>query len=390
MNADQLPPDMTDVRPRALVIGGSVGGLFVGHLLRQMGWDALVFERSSGDLASRGAGIGTSEALFAVLRRIGVAVDLSNGIEVRSRICLDQRGEIVHELPVHSVTSSWDSIYRPLRQAFPPDQYRAGMVLERVEQNEQSVTAVFADGSRVTGDLLAGADGSESAVRQQFLPQVQPRYAGYVNWRFVAEQHDVPPVAHATLDGRFGCCLPDGELAIALTIPGPGGDTREGRHRHYVGWFRPADEEQTLTDLFTDIPGRRHGNSIPPPLIRPEIVADLKARARALLAPQVAAIIDGATQPLLQAVSDLESSSTGLRAGNPTRRCGLRRSAARCRWGDEGGARRAEPRGRVRGSAGRPCSSAHSLRTRAAVVRERTRRARSSPRSVFGGAAQAL
>ncbi|MGH6728350.1 MAG: FAD-dependent monooxygenase, partial [Pseudolabrys sp.] len=44
---------------RALIIGGSLGGLFAGLLLRQAGWDVTVFEKSTGDLASRGVGIGT-------------------------------------------------------------------------------------------------------------------------------------------------------------------------------------------------------------------------------------------------------------------------------------------------------------------------------------------
>ena len=41
-------------QPRALVIGGSVGGLFAAHMLRSIGWDVVVFERSGDDLA-RGA-----------------------------------------------------------------------------------------------------------------------------------------------------------------------------------------------------------------------------------------------------------------------------------------------------------------------------------------------
>jgi 2-polyprenyl-6-methoxyphenol hydroxylase-like FAD-dependent oxidoreductase len=59
-------------QPRALVIGGSVGGLFAAHMLRSIGWDVVVFERSGDDLAQRGAGIGASDAMFAVMRRIGV------------------------------------------------------------------------------------------------------------------------------------------------------------------------------------------------------------------------------------------------------------------------------------------------------------------------------
>ena len=50
-------------RRRALIIGGSLGGLFAAHLLRAAGWDVEVFERIGEDLAGRGAGLGTHEAL---------------------------------------------------------------------------------------------------------------------------------------------------------------------------------------------------------------------------------------------------------------------------------------------------------------------------------------
>ena len=60
---------------RALIIGGSLGGLFAGLLLRQAGWDVTVFERSTGDLASRGVGIGTHVEMFDIMRRLGITVD---------------------------------------------------------------------------------------------------------------------------------------------------------------------------------------------------------------------------------------------------------------------------------------------------------------------------
>ena len=47
----------------ALIIGGSLGGLFAAHLLRAAGWQVDVFERSTEDLAGRGAGLGTHDAL---------------------------------------------------------------------------------------------------------------------------------------------------------------------------------------------------------------------------------------------------------------------------------------------------------------------------------------
>ncbi len=58
---------------RALIAGGSLGGLFAGLLLRQAGWDVTVFERSARDLASRGVGLGTHPQQVDIMRRIGVA-----------------------------------------------------------------------------------------------------------------------------------------------------------------------------------------------------------------------------------------------------------------------------------------------------------------------------
>ena len=59
--------------------------------------------------------------------------------------------------------------------------------------------------------------------------------------------------------------------------------------------------------MCTDADGRCHGNSIPPPLIRRALIDELKAQAEALLAPQIAALVARAEQPILQPIVDLES-----------------------------------------------------------------------------------
>ncbi len=115
---------------RALIIGGSVGGLFAANLLRQVGWDTIVFERASEDLAGRGAAIGVTEELFEVLRRIGVRLDPSAGVVVRSIIALDRTGRITHEVARHPVTDAWARIYRPLKDALPPTCFRAATTLD--------------------------------------------------------------------------------------------------------------------------------------------------------------------------------------------------------------------------------------------------------------------
>ncbi len=68
-----------------------------------------------------------------------------------------------------------------------------------------------------------------------------------------------------------------------------------------------ADPETTLRDLGTDASGRYHGAGIPPPLIRTEISAAIKATARRLIAPQIAEIFARTKQPFFQPIFDFES-----------------------------------------------------------------------------------
>ena len=66
----------------ALVIGGSLGGLFAANLLLRQGWDVHVYEHSRSDLVGRGAGIITHPELFTCLERIGITTDASFGVDV--------------------------------------------------------------------------------------------------------------------------------------------------------------------------------------------------------------------------------------------------------------------------------------------------------------------
>lgn len=293
-------------RNRALIIGGSIGGLFAAHLLRRAGWDAVIFERSAGDLADRGAGLGITAELFDVMRRVGIKLSRSLAFHVHSSIWLDQKGEVGCETSRAWHSSAWAIIYKPLRATFPSENYRTGMTLDRVAQNGDTVTAAFADGTREQGDLLVAADGVYSTVRRQFLPQIEPRAAGYIAWRGLVDEKDLPQGAHELLFDRSAFSLPEGELVVSLPVPGPDNDMRPGHRRYYFIWYRPADAAHRAA-LFTDASRRSHGLTIPPPLIRPEFIAVMKADARAGLPPILGEIVARAPQPLLQSISDMEA-----------------------------------------------------------------------------------
>ena len=295
------------VKRRALIIGGSLAGLFTAQLLRAIGWEVEVFERVAEEMSSRGAGIVTHPALFDALRRCGVAPDCDLGLEVSTRIVLDRYGKVSDSYALPQTTTSWGKLFGLLKDAFPAASYYAGRSVQSVEQDEHRVTALFADGTRAHGDLLVAADGIRSTVRGQFLPEVKPQYAGYVGWRGLVEEKDLSAATHAALFDKFAFCLPEGEQMLGYPVPGAQHNTAPGHRRYNFVWYRPVEESAALQDLLTDAQGRTHEIAIPPPLIRRELVLAVRRDAEALLAPQFAEIVRLTGQPFFQPIYDVES-----------------------------------------------------------------------------------
>lgn len=291
--------------PRALVIGGSVGGLLAYVMLRRQGWRATIFERTMGDLAGRGAGLGISQELVEILSRVGARFDPSAGAAHDSYVWMERDGRTVFTHPRPTVGSAWARVYQPLRALVPPKDYRQGANLLRVTQSPGRVTAHFADGGQESGDLLVAADGVSSTVRQLYLPEVAPKFASYVAWRGLAEEADLSAVTLEAIGHRVVYCFPEGEMLLAMTVPGAGEEIRPGRRRVYFIWYRRVSPAEAR-DLFTDAAGAHHGRSIPPPLVRGELIAALRAHARAVLPACVCEAVLNAPQILLQAVSDLQ------------------------------------------------------------------------------------
>src|SRR3954462_14356648 len=231
---------------RALVVGGSLGGLFAANMLHAIGWHVDVYERVADDLATRGAGIGTHDELFSVMRRLGIEVDASIGVEVSERICLDHAGAVLHRVALPQMMTAWARVYRPLKDLLPAQNYHFGMNLARVEQDANGVTAHFTDGTSAYGDLLVAADGIRSAVRAQILPEAEPRYAGYVAWRGVVDESAVSPATHASIFERYAFGLPVGEMMLVYPVPGRDNDVRPGRRSSNFVWYRPVDLEKKL------------------------------------------------------------------------------------------------------------------------------------------------
>jgi 2-polyprenyl-6-methoxyphenol hydroxylase-like FAD-dependent oxidoreductase len=291
---------------RALIVGGSMSGLLAALLLRRAGWDVDIFERVESELAGRGAGIVAQPDLIETLRRLGIdPTDL--GVEITTRRLLDASGRPAGAFDCPQVLTAWERVYRVLRDAFPPERYHRGCGVHSFEQTESSVVAHLSTGGTAAGDLLVGADGLRSTIRQQCLPDLAPLYAGYVAWRALIPEAAFAPAIHRELFNVMTFCLPPGEQCLGYPVAGPDNDLRPGHRRYNVVWYRPADEGTELRRLLTDASGTTHVISIPPPLIRHEAIAQMRAAAERLLAPQFREIVRMIDEPILQPIYDLET-----------------------------------------------------------------------------------
>jgi 2-polyprenyl-6-methoxyphenol hydroxylase-like FAD-dependent oxidoreductase len=291
---------------RALVIGGSMSGLLAGIMLARRGWDVDIFERVEKELAGRGAGIVAQTELIARLDALGLDTR-QLGVAMTTRRILDRTGRTVLTLECPQVLTAWERVYRVLRDAFPPEHYHRGVGLETFEQGTQRVVAHLSDGRTMEAGLLVGADGLRSTVRQQCLPEIEPLYAGYIAWRGLLAESAIPPAIHHEQFEQMTFCLPPGEQCLGYPVAGPDDGLSPGHRRYNVIWYRPADEIGELRELLTDDAGITHSISIPPPLIRQQPIAAMRAAAERLLAPQFRAIVRLIDEPLLQPIYDLES-----------------------------------------------------------------------------------
>ena len=236
---------------RAIVIGGSIAGLFAAAFLRRIGWDVDIYERSSTELIGRGVGIFAAHfELLEALDKCGAGtVDI--GVILHKRVALDREGNVIVEKRQLQIVTSWDRLRQLLVKAGDRQRYQFGHVFERVEQNGSKVSIKFANGRTEVADLLVACDGIRSSVRAQLAPQVQPVYAGYYLWRGAPNEADLSPQTRKTIFPHFSFYVGQQTHTIGYPISGSDDDLRAGHRRYNFGWYRVADT-QKLKEMCVD------------------------------------------------------------------------------------------------------------------------------------------
>src|SRR5579885_3240900 len=300
-------PSSARRRRRAVIIGGSMSGLFSAAFLRQIGWDVDVYERSKVELVGRGAGITGHPELFEALEASGAGTERL-GIAVEKRIAIDRQGRITEERPLRQILTSWDRLQRLLRATIDPAHYHLGWNFERVDQDERGVRVTFSGGRIEDADILIGGDGIRSSVRAQMAPEVQPVYAGYYIWRGAPNEADLSDRTRRDIYPYFTFYLPPRQEVITYPIAGFDDDLTPGKRRFNFIWYRVADAAR-LREMNVDENGVQHVYSVPPPLIRKDLIADMHRDAREILPDTLLDALMAIKQPFITPIYDFTAPS---------------------------------------------------------------------------------
>lgn len=287
---------------RALISGGSIGGLFAALALQKAGWETVVLERSDVELSGRGAGIVTHDILIDALVQVGSSID-ELGVAVLERVAYDIAGSRVASIDFPQVVTSWDRIHGLLRALVPEGGYRLGHHVVGYDDTGDQVTARLSDGRTLEADLLVGADGFRSAIRAQMQPDIQPVYSGYTVWRALAPEAELPDYIQADIFKAFCFFAPLGTQIIGYPIAGAGNDLRPGHRRFNFVWYAKADAAK-LADMLTDATGKRHEISIPPPVIRDSVLEQMRGEAATMLPTPFVEILERSERPFFTPIYD--------------------------------------------------------------------------------------
>lgn len=288
------------------VVGGSLGGLTAALLLRDLGHDVTIYERSGHKLEKRGAGLGfLPDASRYLVDRCGVDID-----EISTRTdtirYLNRDGSVDHERAVTYHYTSWFTVYGRLLEEFDSARYLTGKEAVSLRLDADHGAVDFADGSTVEADLVVCADGVNSVFRKALLPDAQREYSGYVAWRGMVPESELSPATQQALSDAITYAFYANSHILVYPIPSPSGSVTPGERLINTVWYRNYAAGGDFDDLMTDATGRRHDPTLPPGAAREEHVAEMRAHALARLPGVVSEAVIAAQEPFVQAVYDLQ------------------------------------------------------------------------------------
>ena len=180
---------------KAIIIGGGIGGVTAAIALKRAGLDVTVCEQAE-ELLEVGSGLPLWTNALRALHVIGLTDELEKlGVQVTSVRVTTWNGDTLTDtrndkhlkkLGTVTIVVHRAELLTLLLKTLGKEHVQLGMTCVGFIQDATGVTAKFANGQEVRGDVLIGADGIHSVTRTQLFGFIKPKYVGYTCWRGLA------------------------------------------------------------------------------------------------------------------------------------------------------------------------------------------------------------
>jgi 2-polyprenyl-6-methoxyphenol hydroxylase-like FAD-dependent oxidoreductase len=200
---------------KILINGGGIAGLTCAIALQKLGIETSVYE-STPEIKPVGAGLVIQSNAIRALEYLGIEdkiIDAANPINQIAII--DEKANVIKKQKPSSINRELfaglaihrHTLHQILKSYLPENLLFTSKKAISFWNKDGKVILQFEDGSNVEGDFLISADGINSNIRLQLLPDSKPRYAGYICWRSIIDNCDLK-ISEATetwgSKGRFG------------------------------------------------------------------------------------------------------------------------------------------------------------------------------------------
>jgi 2-polyprenyl-6-methoxyphenol hydroxylase-like FAD-dependent oxidoreductase len=215
---------------------------------------------------------------------------------------------VEQSMAMRQILTSWGMLFGSMKRHFPAEHYHTAKNLVNFTQDKNTVTAFFEDGTSETGAIQIAADGPHSHVRELLFPGAKPDYAGYVAYRGLVDEKDLPKEAAEIFTERFVFQQFQNSHILQYVVPSEDESLEPKKRRFNWVWYVNYDGEKELPRILTDKEGKKHNNSIPPGEMHPDVECEMRAYAVKILSPPFQQLIAVTKEPFVQSILDYGAS----------------------------------------------------------------------------------
>ena len=292
---------------KIVIIGGSIAGCTTAILLQRLGANVTILERSAG-IIGNGSGITLPESIVNKCIELDLFDSNIPRLNIYGRSFAYKKNHPDYDhmrfwtQPFAATALNWSGVYKNLRDRTGTECYITNTEVRQIDKIGDSYNVGTSTGTTYEADLIIAADGVNSTIRTQFLPDINPEYTGYVAWRGVVEDQSI--VSQTVFNEHAPYYVfPNGHLLLYRI---PSADYKK-TEKTVLNWVMYENrQEHSLDQFLIDKNGIQHTRSLPAGSLTDTHIHYLHELSKSCLPLSISDLIIQTPKPFIQAVFDFQ------------------------------------------------------------------------------------